>query len=193
MTAYLFQRDEWNISPLGQIIASGVSAALFSQALTWLKEHRREEKNANRDRQFIALQLAVTLERYAIQCARQVSDISDSVELSYQTGWVTSNIPSLPKLTLPDAIEWRWIATGLTSEVLALAPRIDFGNGSIAFILDACGPHDGAEEAQRQCRAIGMEAWRIAQKVREVHGIAPQAYALGKWDFLNTLQSTTPR
>jgi hypothetical protein len=153
-----------------------------------LKEYTGEEKTVRRDRQFAALQLAVVLERYAIECATRISEIDRRLNKGYETGFFAFTLPGMPKLTLPDAVEWRWIATDLTSEVLSLAPKISFSDGSIEFTLDIAGLHDGAEESQRQLGLIGYEAWLLASKVRSQHNLSTQAYALGQWNFENTLE-----
>lgn len=59
------------VSPLVQMLGSGLAAALLSQAFIWWKESWRERQVAERDRRFFALKLAVVLERYAIECAMQ--------------------------------------------------------------------------------------------------------------------------
>ncbi|ATD60132.1 hypothetical protein CNX70_07955 [Janthinobacterium svalbardensis] len=185
---YMYFGDKYSVSPLGQIFGSGLVAAVFSQLLIFMKERSRDKQIEDRDRKFIALQLAVTLERYAIECAMRINKISDILEEYYQTRSFMVAIPSMPNLTLPDAVEWRWIETALTSEVLSLAPRISFSEGSIQFILDAAGMHSGAEESQRQLKLMGHDVWMLAEKVRMQHKISPQTYVLGQWEFLDTLK-----
>lgn len=185
--SYLFEREHWTVSPFGVMLGSGLAAAVCSQAIVWWKEQSRDAEKAERERQFIALQLAIALERYAIECAMRISEIGQGIEDSYQTGSFASAIPGMPNLELPNAIEWRWISTDLSSEVLSLAPRIRFCEGSIRFTLDVAGAHDGATECQRQLGLIGHEAWMLAGRVREQHKISSQSYALGKWNFVDSL------
>ena len=185
---YIFKLNIGSISPLVQMLGTGVVAGVISQLLIWWKEHSREEENAARDRRFIALQLAVTLERYAIECAMRISRISDILEHFYENATPISEIPTLPSLELPTAADWRWIAPHLASEIMSLAPKIGFGTGSIQYIYNIVDEHDAAEEAQRQLGLVGHAAWLLGVRLRAEHDIPPQAYVLGQWNFERDLE-----
>lgn len=150
------------VSPLVQMLGSGLAAALLSQALVWWKESRREKQTADRDRRFFALKLAVVLERYAIDCAMRIGTVDDHIR-SYEIEEPRSDrLPGTPTLELPDSTEWRWIDSALSSEILALAPRIRFGEGAVAAAFDYGDYRQGAEELIVQLRSIGAETLSLA-------------------------------
>jgi hypothetical protein len=189
---YLLERQTWDISPLGLMLGSGVVAGVVTQVVIWWKEHSREKEKTARERQFVALQLAVTLERYAIECAMRITHISDVLNELYEQGGPLRAFPILPPLELPSAAEWRWIAPDLASEVMSLTPKISFGNGSIDFLHNIAGEVESAEESQRQLRLVGHTAWTLGRRLRATHNIPPQTYVLGKWDFLKDLHDNAP-
>lgn len=182
--------DNTQIPPVVQMLGSGLAAALFSQAVVWWKESARDQRNADRDQRFIALQLAVVLERYAIECAMRIGEIDQKLDESYIYGAQSAALPGMPPLELPNAVEWRWIDSAVTSDVLSLTPRIKFGEGSIAATFDFGNWHDGAEEIKRQLLLIGRDAWDLACKVRAKYKLPVQTYPMGDWDFVKALQGT---
>lgn len=192
VTWYLLGREKWELSPLGLMLGSGVVAGVITQVVVWLKEHAKEEQKAALDRQFVALQLAVTLERYAIECAMRISTIADVLNEFYEQRGAMRPIPALPPLELPAATEWRWIAPHLASEVMSLNPQISFGNGSIQFAHDIVDEVEAAEEARKQLRIVGYAAWTLGTRLRAEHEIPPQTYVLGTWNFLKELEENAP-
>lgn len=181
--------SDTQIPPVVQMLGTGLAAALFSQALVWWKESSRDQRNADRDQRFVALQLAVVLERYAIECAMRIGEVDQKLDESYIYGGQLAVLPGMPLLELPNAVEWRWIDSAVTSDVLSLAPRIKFSEGSIAATFDACDWHDGAEEIKKQLALIGRDVWNFACRVRTKYKLPVQMYPMAKWDFVQTLQS----
>jgi hypothetical protein len=178
------------VSPLVQMLGSGLAAALLSQAFIWCKESWRERQVVNRDRRFFALKLAVVLERYAIECAMRIGVVEDHI-YGYEIDEPRSGpLPGMPLLELPDSTEWRWIDSALSSEVLALSPRIKFSEGSVGATFDYGDFHQGAEELVAQLRAVGFETLTLASTIRKKYGLDPQAYSMGEWDFTKTLTNS---
>lgn len=178
------------VSPLVQMLGSGLAAALLSQAFIWWKENWRERQVADRDRRFFALKLAVVLERYAIECAMRIGIVDDHIH-GYEIDEPRSGpLPGIPVLELPDSTEWRWIDSSLSSDVLALAPRIKFGEGSVGATFEYGDFRQGAEELEAQLRAVGLETLNLASTIRKKYGLDPQAYSMGEWDFRKTLANS---
>lgn len=176
-----------HVPPMAQMLGSGVAAALLSQALVWWKESRREIQIADRDRRFFALKLAVVLERYAIECAMRIGTVDEHIQGIEIEEPRSGPLPGTPPLELPDSTEWRWIDSALSSEVLALAPKIKFGEGSVQATFDYGDYRQGAEELILQLRYIGFETLTLASTIRKKYGLEPQAYSMGEWDFRKTL------
>jgi hypothetical protein len=92
------------------------------------------------------LKLAVVLEGFAIDCAMQIDSVNDHIH-GYEIEELRSGpLLGMPPLELPDSTEWRWIDSALSSEVLAIAPRIKFGEGSVQATFDYGDYRQGAEE-----------------------------------------------
>ncbi|AJX31362.1 hypothetical protein [Burkholderia oklahomensis] len=62
----------------GPILLTGVTAALFNQGITWLKDSRRDKAVHRCEQYNTALVLAVALERFAIDCASCVGNVRTS-------------------------------------------------------------------------------------------------------------------
>jgi hypothetical protein len=176
-----------------QIIGTGVVAAVLTQLFAWVKEHSRDRKKLEIDRRYMALQVAVALERFSIDCAMRISDIDQSLDEFYQGGRVTPDVYGIPSLVLPNSDDWRWISTELASEVLSLSPHNQFSDGAIRFASDVIDSHSAAEEAQLQLGLRGYDSWNLAQRVRANYGIAAGNYDLNSWDFVKTLSDCAAR
>ena len=118
----------------------------------------------------------------------RIGEVDQRLDESYNYGERSTALPGMPPLELPNAVEWRWIDSVVTSDVLSLAPRIKFGEGSIASTFDFCDWHDGAEEIKKQLSLIGRDAWNLACKVRAKYKLPMQTYPMGQWDFVKALQ-----
>jgi hypothetical protein len=182
-----------NYTTILQILGTGVVAAVLTQLFTWVREHMRDQNKLYIDRRYIALQVAVSLESFSIDCATRISNVEQSLDDFYQGGRVAPEVFGLPTLVLPRSEDWRWIATELASEVLSLSPHIQFSEGAIRFTLDIADSHSAAEEAQLQLGLRGFDSWRLAQRVRQYYGIACANYDLNSWDFVKTLSDAAMR
>lgn len=176
-----------------QILVTGVVAAVLTQMFTWVKEHSRDKRKLEIDRRYIALQVAVSLERFSIDCAMRISNIAQSLDDFYEGGRTAPDIYGIPALVLPNSDDWRWITTELASEVLSLSPHIQFSEGAIRFASDVIDSHSAAEEAQFQLGLRGYDSWGLAQRVRAHYGIAVASYDLNSWDFVKTLADHSMR
>lgn len=176
----------------GPILLTGVTAALFNQGITWLKDSRRDKAAHQRERYYTALVLAVALERFAIDCASCVGDVRielDELSRSGLNSYDALTTGAIPLLEIPSGIDWRWIRPDLASAALALSPQVEVSNGSIRFIGSVASPDDASEECIRQAGMRGLEAWCIAEKIRPAYGIPAAAYQFGEWEFLDDLSS----
>jgi len=176
------------VSPIMQMLGSGLAAALLSQTLIWWKESRREKQTADRDRRFFALKLAIVLERYAIECAMRVGFVHEHVSHYDIHEPLSDPLPGIPPLELPDSSEWRWIDSALSSQVLSLAPRLKYCDGSVEASFHYGDFHQGCGELIKQLRAIGFETLTLASTIRTKYGLDPQSYLMGKWDFAKALK-----
>ncbi|WP_155634426.1 hypothetical protein [Burkholderia stagnalis] len=176
----------------GPILLTGVTAALFNQGITWLKDSRRDKAVHRREQYNTALVLAVALERFAIDCASCVGDVRNELDELSRSGldsYGALTTTAIPLLEIPPGIDWRWIRPDLASAALALSPQVEVSNGSIRFIGSVANPDDASEECVRQAGMRGLEAWCVAEKIRPAHGLPVAAYQFGEWKFLDELSS----
>lgn len=176
-----------DVNAIFQILGTGVVAAVLTQLFTWVKESNRDKRKLEIDRRYIALQVAVSLERFAIDCAMRISNIAQSLDDFYEGSRTAPDVYGIPALALPNSDDWRWITTELASEILSLSPHIQFSEGAIRFASDVIDSHSAAEEAQLQLGLRGYDSWSLAQRVRAHYGIAAGSYDLNNWDFVKAL------
>lgn len=172
---------------LVQILGTGVTAAVLTQALAWMKDAYRDRNKMEIDRRYMALRLSVALERFSIQCADQIGEIGNRFDRRIEGASIVFPL-AMPRLELPQGDDWRWISPELASDVFAIFPHIDFSNGAINCSLEVADDFQAADTCQHHLALRGIECWELAIKIRK-HYEPPQAkFDLGSWDFIQALR-----
>jgi len=163
------------------IIGAGVGSAIIQGLLPYLRDRRHRADQAA----YMSLRLAVTLEFYTLACADFVQKNQNAQrppEAEYPD-W-DPELPELPPY--PDDIDgWRAVDRGLASACLNLRNAIHASRGlvnaTIEYSMDDLGDVLTEQAAKR-----GIEAWRIASKLRRVSNFDPVE---NSWDFVSMLET----
>lgn len=137
-------------------VAAGVVTALVNQGLGWLRDHRRETKTRKREKEYLAIRLAVALERFAVDCTSVISD-----NKFYQTIGSAAGEPhlALPHLAeYPTDADWKSLASRLVARVLSFRTEVQLSNHIIESHY--LGYPEGAVDA---CNEEAGKCGRIAQ------------------------------
>lgn len=177
---------------LGPVLLTGITAALLNQGITWLKDWRRDSASHKREQYNCSLAIAVSLERFAIECASCVAAARDELdEFDRTSAKEVLRTTAIPALELPEDVDWRWLGSDLASTVLALAPQVDYSNAYLGWLVQIKNLDDVCDECIRQAGTCGLAAWCLAERLRSRYGIPSAQYHLNGWDFLDRLSAAT--
>lgn len=166
-------------------LGTGFVAALITQGVGWLREWRRDTKAAIQEATYLALRVATTLERFAIDCA---SVISDNIAFKQSDGDKGNFRTKLPVLqSYPGDLDWKSIDPSLAAGALALPNELVLSRESIsaAFDIDV---GLGASECNKHAGLRGYRAERLAADLRAKYALPTFDTSETAWDFKNVLQ-----
>lgn len=142
------------------VLTSSVIAAFLTYGLGLFKDWL----NRNRDANFAALFVALSLEDYASRCASVVGDIGTFWSSSGNAGTAHGNVPELENFK--SDIEWKALGIKLTSEALSFRVRV----GHTREMLSDLSQHINEEiidEAREHSITLGLEAIAVAESFRK--------------------------
>ena len=152
--------------------STGFATAIANQGLGWWRESRGEKHLQQRNATYLAIRLAVILEKFALDCTDTIADYDMYTSSGGHAGSAATKLPELSEY--PDEDDWKLLNSGLLARTLTLRNEIILSSRSINFwyeIDDECVP----QECKQQTGKCGYIAWEIAEELRK-------AYSLGKFD-----------
>lgn len=158
---------------------SGITAVLtfaLNGARDWLISWRKNKG----ERQFDALQVAMSLEAFARQCA---SWIEDHTLFHDSEGNAGANHDEVPHLVYSDTITWKRFSVGLSEQALALPIMLTYANEAIAFAYHIADPHERPDEFEMQAGMYGFKALQLAQQFRLEYELTARYSPRRGWDF----------
>jgi hypothetical protein len=170
---------EWTkLWPL--VLTSSVVAAFLTHGLGLFKDWL----NRNRDADFAALYVALTLEDYASRCASVVGDIGTFWSSSGNAGTGHGTVPELENFK--GEIEWKALGVKLTSKALSFRVRVGHAR-EMLFDLSQHVNEEIIEEARDQAVKLGVEAIAIAESFRKTRRLGA-ALPISDWSTKKWLQ-----
>ena len=181
--SWLFQTvSSWDWAFIGKtILGAGLGSAAV-QALAGVLRDRRERADRAG---YMAMRLAVQLERFASECADLILSNKDAPHPPDQEfpNWDV-HLPKLAEYP-SDADGWRSIDRRFAGRALDLANRID-GSRSIIRATAEYNEDNLGGEVTIQAADRALEALEIAKGLRRVHGVQAEVPV---WDYESTLNS----
>lgn len=165
---------------------TGVLTALLNHVLWGLREWRAASSKKKDHASYLALRLAVLLESYANACSDFISENAHAEQgpEDQLPNWDAS-LPTLPPYPEDDE-GWRAIDRRLAGRVLNLPNRIHASQSSITWTIELNDDELG-ETLDEEAAARGLEAWKLAVKLRRMYNIEAVEIA---WDFPRMLENT---
>lgn len=142
------------------ILTSSVIAAFLTYGLGLFKDWL----NRNRDADFAALFVALSLEEYASRCASVVGDIGTFWSSSGNAGASHVNVPELE--SFKSDIEWKALGIKLTSKALSFRVRVAHTREMLSNLSEHIN-EEIVEEARDHSVKLGLEAIAIAETFRK--------------------------
>ena len=162
----------------------GLVGVLLGAVLTVAREWWFQQKRDRKDAEFLFVQVLGQLDRYVAACANVVADDGLFHGQPDVDGYRRTQV-SPPKFE-PDLlkVEWKALSLTLMYEILDLPYRAEIASQcvSAAFECAAMPPdfEEGFEARQFQYAVLGLDAARLAAKLREHAGLPGRTG--GVWD-----------
>ncbi len=166
--------------------STGLATAVFNQLIGWWREARHERQTTTRDARYLAIRLAVILERFAIACAERVADQDMYRQSEGHAGAQHGALPELPPY--PDEADWKFLAPDLLARVLTLRNELPLSDAKIAFWEDIdreCIP----QEYDQQAGKCGYMAWALAADMRRHYRLGVFDPRQTSWDIVKVLKA----
>ncbi len=147
-------------------------AGLVSAGLTHALAGWREKRKSRRQGQYLALRLAIILERYASECSDLVSRIDAAFETNGDPSTFPTDLPPAPGYPEDDE-GWRVLDSSLAHRVLALVVERNAAQAAVTEDWMYCGPTSAPFECSRLAAILGLEAWDTAVALRQRYKLPP--------------------
>lgn len=164
---------------------AGVVSAVLNQGFGWLRDWRTASVRNKAHAGYLALRVAVLLESYAYACSEFISDNGAAPHLPDQEfpEWDTS-LPELAPYP-DDADGWRAMDRNLAGRILGFPNKVRSSQGIIRLTIEHT-LEDLGEALDEQAAERGLEAWQLAEELRERYRI-PAADVV--WSYAKNLQA----
>lgn len=167
------------------VFGTGLATAIFNQSIAWWRDARHERLATTRDARYLAIRLAVMLERFAIDCAEAVVAQDMYNDSEGHAGALHGTLPDLP--LFPDEADWKTLAPDFLARALTLRNELPLSDKAIAFWEDVdrtCIPR----ACDLQCGKCGYMAWVLAADLRHHYNLGTFDPKLTSWDIVKTLK-----
>lgn len=167
-------------------LSTGLATAILNQGIGWWRDSRKDHAVTEREARYLAIRLAVLLERFALDCADSVAAFEMHSEFDGYAGRASGTIPKLPEF--PDG-DWRALNANLLGRCLSLQNEIKLSDGHIGFWEDVGYRECIPSECAQQTGKCGYRAWELARDLRGVYELGPfDTKNVSQWDFVETLK-----
>ena len=169
------------VGALKTIVGAGVGAAVVQVLVPlWRDRHQRKAQAA-----YMAMRLAITLEAYTSACLELIysNENAEHPPEDRFPNWDVG-LPTLPHYP-DDAEGWKAIDRRLAGDCLNFRNKIRESQSYISSVIN-WSEEDLEYEIDIQPGKRGLEAWRLALRLRAKHGLEP---ADVEWPYADELQA----
>lgn len=170
-----------------EIIAAIVGSSLVTGIVTtginqWLIS--RKEKRTSKAK---ALEFAVKLEGFALDCANLISGVDGDGHFAPRETIIC--IPEPPKIEISTSYISSNEKINLSDEILCFPQFVIQSNDHIQHYMNFIGDHDQAGEvAIYEAKSSGNKALDLAFRLRNLYGLSSRSLVFGKYDARNILK-----
>ena len=145
---------------LAVIFGSGVVATAVTIGAEWIREERTEK----RDLRYLAMRVAVILEKFAIDCSNLVVENEAYDTSDGEAGSFSSKLPDLPPF--PTDADWKSVDPVLASRVLSLQNEVYLTQFSVSDVWGVHEPDEIGKIVNGQAGKCGAKAFGLAHALR---------------------------
>ena len=177
---------EWQLILLTALVTT-IGTAIVSYFGHRLTVRRDSDAERERHARYLAIRVVCTLDPFASGCADVAGDdgIPTPPEGEYEAG------VAIPRLVLPDDVDWRSVDPELMYRILGLPSEIAVADQSISFVgSEISSPPDHYEyfsERSIKYGRLGLTALKLADDLRKRYGIPARDY--GDWNPRESLET----
>jgi hypothetical protein len=154
-------------------VSAGVFTAIVNNLLAEWRDRRKEKRTSARDAVYLAMQVAVIIERFAIECEDIINHNELHTEFQGHAGTVHWKLPPLGEY--PTDADWKALDPSLSSRALSLPNELRVSEGVIKFWseLEPRGQGILLNTCNGQAGKCGYRAWQLAVDIRRRYGLSP--------------------
>lgn len=173
------------IEILQLVLGTGFVTTAINQLAGWFISARREKKEKHRNATYLALQIAVILEGFALECAEKLSSGN------YELAMAPFSQPDLklPELqNYPESNSWNLIDLPLANRILNFPNVIQLGHGEMTGYWNEGDRDDRQYWMMGFLGKYGLIAWDIAVELRKKHNLPEFSPIDTSWDAVECLR-----
>lgn len=170
-----------------QVLATGVSAAVITQGLSFVKDFFSNRK----DEHYSSLLVIATLERYVVACAHYAADLINYVEADNSGDTFSGSIADRPVFTTPDKANWKLIDVKIADRIFYFDVKNSMASSKVKAATDYLASSDVAALEAKEIAKLSLEAWGLARELRDIVGLPAVETNFDGWDIIQFLTSTT--
>lgn len=170
-----------------QLVATTALSSGAAVALVEFLLHRfREGKEKNRHTKFLALEVCVCLERYAVQIADAMSEETETeVAPGRYVYGLISRVPELP--SLPESEHYDKFDLDLLGRIYEFPDKIALANGMVNFMASTQDHEVAMSEATKEATKIASNAVDLAAEIRVKYSLPERVLVYGAYDVRSIL------
>lgn len=165
-------------------LSSGIAVVVVQFALEWYREWRDKQHFLK----FLALEICICLERYAVKLAKMVTDEN---EIEVEPGeYVVNLIQHIPELNnLPISEHYNKFDSELLNQVYEIPDHISLANGQANIVVKMESRKEGIKHATELACSIGLSAIDLAKRIRSKYRLQGRKLAHDAYDVPKILES----
>ena len=159
-------------------ISTGLSTAVATTLIGWLKESTQERRKQTRVARTAALEIAAILTEFAVSCyVRRQENFNDEEQ--------STAIPAMAPVK--KELGWTALRPDLAGSFNDLGLELQHAQVSINGTWDIVGPEEAIDAANQAFVELGLEAARLSERFRKAYGL-PQYRPKASFDAIAALR-----
>jgi hypothetical protein len=172
------------------VAGGGVFTAILTVGLNWFVARLTERTKLERDARYLAIRVAVVLERFALDCAEFIGDNRLHRESFMSAGHERVELP--PLAAYPTDADWKAVPQDVLADCLSFPVEIEQSDRSIAFLWEV-DPHEMPRACDKACAELGLRALEIAGSLRARYGFPTRKLLRSDYEVAASLQAECDR
>ena len=161
------QQFEWR-GTLKVVLASSAVSSIVT--IGW--NSYRERRDHRRERRDAALEVALSLEKYARTCRAMMHKADWASEAAIRTrSGEPGNGVHVPDFSFP-RIEWKWLNHRITSVLREFPATVHYAREYVSSRWEYALPPEVCEDVEFECAKLAKQALILARLTRKKHGAA---------------------